>query len=110
MLPALDRFTLGAALLGLHRMIGANLQTKLVVPISYDTLSISRLREQYFSRLREVPDGIRTFIAFAVTNLPVAHVAADVKLVDIYAGTGCYGLSTEIPADQPDSVRLHTDT
>jgi hypothetical protein len=131
LLPALDRFTLGAALLGLHRMISANQQTKLVIPISYDTLSISRLREQYFSRLREVPDGIRTFIAFAVTNLPVgmpasrlgelisylrplsslqvAHVAADVKLVDIYAGTGCYGLSTEMPVDQPDSGRLHTE-
>lgn len=131
LLPALDRFTLGAALLGLHRMISANLQTKLVIPISYDTLSISRLREQYFNRLREVPDGIRTFIAFAVTNLPigmpasrlgelvsylrplsslqVAHVASDIKLVDIYAGTGCYGLSTEIPVDQADPARLQTD-
>lgn len=131
LLPALDRFTLGAALLGLQRMISANLQTKLVIPISYDTLSISRLREQYFSRLREVPDGIRTFIAFAITHPPVgmpasrlgdlvsylrplsslqvAHVAADIKLVDIYAGTGCYGLSTEIPADQPDHARLQAD-
>lgn len=131
LLPALDRFTLGAALLGLQRMFNANLQTKLVIPISYDTLSISRLREQYFSRLREVPDGIRTFVAFAVTNLPVgmpasrlgelvsylrplsslqvAHVPADIKLVDIYAGTGCYGLSTEIPANQSDPSRLQTD-
>lgn len=131
LLPALDRFTLGAALLGLHRMIGAGQQTKLVIPISYDTLSIGRLREQYFSRLRDVPDGIRTLIAFALTNLPVgmpasrlgdlisylrplsslqvAHVAADVRLADIYAGTGCYGLSTEIPVDQPDASRLQAD-
>lgn len=131
LLPALDRFSLGAALLGLHRMMAAGLQTKLVVPISYDTMSTSRLREQYFSRLRDLPDGIRTYIAFAITNLPtgmpasrlaelisylrplsslqVAHMQPDPRLVDTFATAGCYGLSTEIPADQVDTMKLQAD-
>lgn len=118
LLPALDLFTLGAALLGLHRMLTSGLNGKLVIPITYETLSISRLREQYFSRLREVPSGIRMYIAFAVTNLPagmpasrlaelvaylrplsslqVAHIRPETRLVDVYAGSGCYGLSTEM--------------
>lgn len=127
---ALDRFMLGAGMMGLHRMLQNGMQAKVVIAVGYETLNVSRLREVYFARIKDLPEGLRRYLAFALYNIPpgtpasriaellaylrplaalhVLHIPFDPKLIDIYAGVGCYGFSTEIPSGL-EPMRLQRD-
>ncbi len=116
---ALDRFMLGAGMMGLHRMLQNGDRAKVVIAVNYETLNVSRLREMYFARLKDLPEGLRRFLAFALHGIPsgtpasrvaevlaylrplaalhVLHLPLEPRLIDLYAGVGCYGFSTEVP-------------
>lgn len=127
---ALDRFMLGAGMMGLHRMLQNGAQAKVVIAVGYETLNVSRLREVYFARIKDLPEGLRRYLAFALYNIPpgtpasriaellaylrplaslhVLHIPFDPRLIDIYAGVGCYGFSTAIPSGL-EPMRLQRD-
>lgn len=123
----LDRYILTTALLGLHRMLSSGKRSIVVMPVSYETLSISKLREIYFARLKEVPAGLTRFLGVTVRDIPlgtpasriaeimayvqpfcasrVLHIPCDPRLIDIYADTGCHGYATRGPEVDQDSAR-----
>ncbi|HEX6957818.1 MAG TPA: hypothetical protein VF194_07520 [Ferrovibrio sp.] len=120
----LDRYTLTAGLLGVHRMLTSGRRGIVIMSASYETLATSKLRDVYFARLKEVPAGISKFLGIAVQNIPsgtpasriaevmayvqpffatrVLHVPPDFRLIDIYSGTGCHTFSTWIPVEEID--------
>lgn len=128
---ALDRFTLGAAMQGLHRMMTAGHEARVVIPVSYETVASSRLRDVYLGRLRGIPSGVCNQIGFALVNVPegipagrlgeiigylrplsavqVPHMPLNSKLVDAFAASGCFGFSTEAPRGLGDAHRLVGD-
>lgn len=123
----LDRYILTTALLGLHRMLSASKRSIVVMPVSYETLSVTKLRDIYFARLKEVPPGLTRFLGVTVRDIPpgtpasriaeimayvqpfcasrVLHIPCDLRLIDIYADTGCHGYATRGPEAEPDAAK-----
>jgi len=117
----LDRFALTAGLLGAQRMLTSGKQGIVVIPVRFDTLAISRLREVYFARLKEVPAGVSRFIGVSIRDIPpgtpasrvaeamsyiqpfchtrLLRVPADARQIEQYADTGCHGFATWLPQD-----------
>lgn len=116
---AADRFVLGAAILGLQRMLTGGIRAKVVIPVSFETIATARSREAYFIRLRNLPAGIRQYVTFMIVEVPAdiprgrlaeviaylhpisrmrfPHLPLDIRRVDAFAGTGCFAFSTEAP-------------
>lgn len=125
----LDRYVLTAGLLGVHRMLTSGRRGIVVMPVTYDTLAQSKLRDVYFTRLKEVPTGVVRFLGISVRNIPpgtpasrIAEVMAyvqpfcasrflrippDPRLIDLYAGTGCHGFSSWVPQEEDTARRCH---
>lgn len=123
----LDRYILTTGLLGVHRMLTGGKQGVVVMSVSYDTLATSKLREVYFTRLKEIPGGITKFLGVSVRSIPpgtpasrIAEIMAyvqpfcatrllrippDAKLIDLYADTGCHGFATWVPQEETDIAR-----
>lgn len=123
----LDRYILTTSLLGLHRMLTSNHKGVVVMPVTYETLATSKLRDVYFARLKEVPSGLTKFIGMTVHSIPagtpasriaevmayiqpfsgtrVLRVAPDFRLIDLYAGSGCHGFETWVPLDETDMAK-----
>lgn len=123
----LDRYVLTTCLLGMHRMLTSGRRGIVVVSVTYDTLSQSKLRDIYFARLKEVPAGLSKFLGVSVRNIPPGtpasrisevmayvqpfcatrflRVAPDSRLIDLYAGTGCHGFSTWMPDEETDMAK-----
>jgi hypothetical protein len=120
----LDRYILTTGLLGLHRMLTGGHRGVVMISVSFDTLAMSKLRDIYFARLKEVPGGLTKFIGIIVRNIPVGtpasriaevmayiqpfcgtrilRIAPDFKLIDLYANSGGHGFATWLPADEQD--------
>jgi len=118
----LDRFALTAGLLGAHRMLTSGKQGIVVIPVGYDTLAVTRLREVYIARLKEVPAGVTRFIGISLRDIPpgtpasrvaevmsyiqpfchtrLLRIPADQRLIELYADTGCHGFATRLPEDE----------
>lgn len=123
----LDRYILTSGLLGLHRMLTGGHRGVVMISASFDTLAVSKLRDIYFARLKEVPGGLTKFIGIIVRNIPagtpasrVAEVMAyiqpfcgtrilrippDFKLIDLYANSGGHGFATWLPPDEADPAK-----
>lgn len=121
----LDRYILTTGLLGLHRMLTGGHRGVVMISASFDTLAISKLRDVYFARLKEVPGGLTKFIGIIVRNIPVGTPASriaevmayiqpfcgtrilrippDFKLIDLYASSGGHGFATWLPPDEQDA-------
>lgn len=114
----IDRYALTTALLGVHRMLTGGRKGIVTIPVSYETLAMSKLRDVYFARLKEIPGGVTKYLGFTVHAIPpgtpgsrIAEVLAyvqpfaatrllrlepDPKLIDLYADTGCHAVSTRL--------------
>ncbi len=123
----IDRYVLTSALLGLHRMLSIGGRGLVVANVGYNTLAVPRLREAYFTRLREIPSVVAKYIGFALHDIPVGtpasriaeimaylqpfggtrllQLAADFRLVDLYADTGCHAFTTSLSLGDSDPVR-----
>ena len=123
----LDRFALTAGLLGAHRMLTGGKQGIVMIPVSFDTLAVSKLRETYLARLKEVPAGVTRFVGITIRDIPpgtmasriaeimsyiqpfcntrLLRVPADSRLIELYADTGCHGFATWIPEESPDIAK-----
>jgi hypothetical protein len=123
----LDRFALTAGLLGAHRMLTGGKQGIVMIPVSFDTLAVSKQREIYLTRLKEVPAGVTRFVGITIRDIPPGTMAsriaeiisyiqpfcntrllrlpADSRLIELYADTGCHGFATWIPEDSPDIAK-----
>lgn len=123
----LDRYVLTTCLLGMHRMLTSGRRGIVVMSVTYETLSQARLRDIYFTRLKEVPAGLSKFLGVSVRNIPPGtpasrisevmayvqpfcatrflRVAPDARLIDLYAGTGCHGFSTWMPQEETDMAK-----
>lgn len=124
----LDRFALTAGLLGAQRMLTSGRQGIVIIPVRFDTLAVSRLREIYFARLKEVPAGVSRFIGISLRDIPAGtpasrvaealsyiqpfchtrllRVPADARQIEQYADAGCHGFSTWWPQDMPDTGKI----
>lgn len=123
----LDRYILTTGLLGLHRMLTGGHRGVVMISASFDTLAMSKLRDVYFARLKEVPGGLTKFIGIIVRNIPVGTPASriaevmayiqpfcgtrilrippDFKLIDLYASSGGHGFATWLPPDEQDASK-----
>lgn len=125
----LDRYRLTTALLGLHRMVTGGHKGLISIPVSFATLATARTRNIYLSRFKDLPAGLFRSLCLIITDIPdgtpasrisdamnyiqrycsirVLQIAPDVRLIDLYAATGCHCFATELPASMTDSsVRL----
>ena len=112
----IDRYALLSAALGLQRSVAQGNKGLIVIPVHFDTLAVSKTRNVYMQRLREVPSGYIPFIGFAIVGLPVGTPAgrvADVvsfiqplshwqsveilpepRWIDIYSSSNCKAVAT----------------
>lgn len=124
----LDRFALTAGLLGAQRMLTSGRQGIVVIPVRFDTLAISRLREIYFARLKEIPAGVSRFIGISLRDIPsgtpasrvaeamsyiqpfchtrLLRIPADARQIEQYADTGCHGFSTWLPEEPQETGKV----
>jgi hypothetical protein len=120
----LDRYRLTTALLGLHRMVTGGHRGFISIPVSFQTLAVARTRNIYLGRFKDLPAGLFRNLCITITNIPdgtpssriadainyiqrfcasrILHIAPDVRLIDLYAGTGCQGFVTTLPARGTD--------
>lgn len=120
----LDRYRLTTALLGLHRMVTGGHHGIISIPVTFGTLAQARTRNIYLSRFNDLPAGLFRYISLIITNIPngtpasriadainyiqrfcstrVLEIAADPRLVDLYASTGCQAMATALPTDIAD--------
>ena len=130
-LPALlDRFLLDASMMGLHTMLQKAQSGKIVIPITYETLASKQLRDAYFTRLKSVPPGLKGFIVFRISDIPIGipptrlaeiinllkplsaaqvlHVPFDPALLDAFVSARCPAFSADLPKGSDDAKLLDT--
>jgi hypothetical protein len=115
----LDRYRLTTALLGLHRMVTGGHKGFISIPVSFATLATARTRNIYLDRFKDLPAGLFRNLAIVVTNIPngtpssriadtfnyiqrfcairILDIAPDIRLIDLYAQTGCQAFATSLP-------------
>lgn len=120
----LDRYRLTTALLGLHRMVTSGHKGLISIPVSFATLATARTRNIYLSRFKDLPAGLFRSLCIIITDIPdgtpasriadamnyiqrycasrILHIAPDVRLIDLYAATGCQGFATALPVASAD--------
>ena len=127
----LDRYRLTTALLGLHRMVTGGHKGFITIPVSFATLATARTRNIYLDRFKDLPAGLFRSLSIVMTNIPAGtpasrvadafnyiqrfcavrtlNLAPDVRLIDLYAQTGCHAFATSLPTDIADpTVRFQT--
>jgi len=127
----LDRYRLTTALLGLHRMVTGGHKGLISIPVSFATLATARTRNVYLNRFKDLPAGLFRSLCITITNIPegtpasriadainyiqrfcasrILQIAPDVRLIDLYAGTGCQGFVTGLPTGMTDpALQLQT--
>jgi hypothetical protein len=120
----LDRYRLTTALLGLHRMVTGGHKGFISIPVSFATLATSRTRNIYLDRFKDLPAGLFRSLSIVITNIPngtpssriadafnyiqrfcavrILDIAPDIRLIDLYAQTGCQGFATSLPTAVAD--------
>lgn len=120
----LDRYRLTTALLGLHRMVTGGHKGQISIPVSFATLATARTRNVYLNRFKDLPAGLFRSLCIIITDIPdgtpasriadamnyiqrycasrILHIAPDIRLVDLYAATGCQGFATALPTTIAD--------
>jgi hypothetical protein len=115
----LDRYRLTTALLGLHRMVTGGHKGFISIPVSFATLATARTRNIYLDRFKDLPAGLFRSLSIVITNIPngtpssriadafnyiqrfcavrILDIAPDIRLIDLYAQTGCQGFATSLP-------------
>lgn len=122
----LDRYRLTTALLGLHRMVTGGHTGLISIPVSFATLAAARTRNVYLNRFKDLPAGLFRSLCLIITDIPdgtpasrisdamnyiqrfcssrILHIAPDVRLIDLYAATGCQGFSMALPVAAADQA------